>query len=87
LPYSSPHRIRDTISALGKKICRNMEEWEAWSRNMGHAYVATTMNSYGRVSGDRQAELIRGLAAAGKRSKADVAAEIAALAQVLQTAE
>jgi hypothetical protein len=35
-----------------------MEEWKAWSMNLGHENMATTFNSYLPVSQERQMELI-----------------------------
>lgn len=83
LPYSSPHRVRDTVSMLGQRQHMTTEEMKAWSQNMGHERIATTLTSYGPVSSQRQAELIRGLAAGATRSKASVASQIAALADEL----
>jgi integrase/recombinase XerD len=87
LPYYSPHRIRDTISALGQKICPTVEAWKAWSQNMGHSHVTTTMTSYGPVSSQRQAELIRGLGRGERRSKEDLVNQIAALTEELRNVD
>ena len=87
LPSYSPHRIRDTISALGQKICPTIESWKAWSQGMGHAEVTTTMKSYGPVTSHRQAELIRDLWSSEKRSKEDIANEIAALTEELRNVQ
>lgn len=47
--------------ALGERICRTPEELKAWSQNIGHERVLTTLTSYGKVPAVRQAELIRGM--------------------------
>jgi integrase/recombinase XerD len=60
LPYSNPHTFRKTLARLGQTICRTAEELKAWSQNLGHDDVLTTFTSYGTVSLDRQAEIIRG---------------------------
>ena len=83
LPYASPHRVRDTVSMLGQRKHMTREEMKAWSQNMGHEGIATTLTSYGPVSSQRQAELIRGLGAGVKRSTASVASQLAALASEL----
>ncbi|MEH6527399.1 MAG: site-specific integrase [Sneathiella sp.] len=57
LPSFSPHRIRDTIVELAKKHCRTPEDLTAWSQNMGHDDVLTTIHSYGSVATGRQIEL------------------------------
>jgi integrase/recombinase XerD len=61
LPYYSPHRLRDTLASLGKRLCRTPEAFQAWGQNLGHSSMATTFGSYGPVSGARQAEIIRGI--------------------------
>lgn len=59
LPYFNPHSFRDTLVQLGERICATPEAFKAWSQNLGHERVLTTLTSYGRVSPQRQAELIR----------------------------
>jgi len=61
LPYFNPHCFRDTLTALGMRICHTAEEFKAWSQNIGHDRVLTTFMSYGKVPAAKQAELIRGL--------------------------
>jgi integrase/recombinase XerD len=60
LPYFNPHSFRNTLVGLGEKLCRNAEEFKAWSQNMGHEGVLTTFTSYGEVSALRQADIIGG---------------------------
>ena len=62
LPYFHPHSLRHTLAKHGERICRSPEEFKAWSQNMAHASVLTTYYSYGSVSGDRQARIIKALA-------------------------
>jgi integrase len=59
LPYFSPHRVRDTLAQLGQQQCYSAEAWKAWSQNFGHENVQSTWVSYGRVTLDRQGELVR----------------------------
>lgn len=87
LPYASPHRVRDTISMVGQKRNLAGEALKAWSLNMGHEHVMTTLTSYGPMSSHRQGEVMRGLNSRGPRSKADVASQIAALAGELLKSE
>jgi len=87
LPYFSPHRIRDTISALGQRVCPNAEALKAWSQNMGHERVMTTLTSYGPVSSQRQAELLQDLGVTGKRSRADLLNQLSVLTEELRKAE
>lgn len=62
LPNFPPHRLRNTLTLLGERLCRNPEEFNAWSQNLGHEQLMTTLLSYGEVSARRQAEIIRELA-------------------------
>jgi integrase len=63
LPYFNPHSFRDTLVQLGEKTCPTIEAFKAWSQNLGHDRVMTTLTSYGAVAPHRQAELIRGMGA------------------------
>lgn len=61
LPYFNPHSFRNTLVGLGQKICKTPEDFKAWSQNLGHEQVMTTFTSYGHVSEQRQAEIIKKL--------------------------
>jgi integrase/recombinase XerD len=61
LAYFNPHSFRDTLVQLGKKLCRTPEEFEAWSKNLGHEEMLTTFRSYGSIDPHRQGELIKSL--------------------------
>jgi integrase len=61
LPYFNPHSFRDMLAQLGERRCQTPEQFKAWSQNLGHAGVLTTLTSYGQVPAHRQAELILGL--------------------------
>lgn len=78
LPYASPHRVRDTISMVGQKICPTIEALKAWSQNMGHESVSTTLTSYGPLLNWRQAEIMRSLGRT-ETTTADVMAELEAV--------
>jgi integrase/recombinase XerD len=62
VPYFNPHSLRKTLVRLGLSRCRTPEELKAWSQNLGHEDVLTTLYSYGHVSSDRQREIMRSLA-------------------------
>jgi integrase len=87
LPYASPHRVRDTVSMLGQRKHMTAEEMKAWSQNMGHESVSTTLTSYGPVSSHRQGELIRGLRVPGKRSRAELLHHLSVVTEALREAE
>jgi len=56
------------------------EAMKAWSQNLGHADVMTTLTSYGTVPAHRQGELIR---AAGVGAQGPKAEQIAAIETML----
>jgi integrase/recombinase XerD len=58
LPYVKPHSIRDTVTQLAYKLQLNLEQMKAWSQNIGHHSMLTTLCSYGPISPERQAEII-----------------------------
>ena len=58
LPYFNPHSFRRTLAIEGERRCRSIEELKAWSQNLGHDGVLTTLTSYGQIPIARQAELI-----------------------------
>ncbi len=61
LPYFNPHCFRDALVQLGERICTTPEQFKAWSQNIGHERVLTTLTSYGKVPAARQAELIQSM--------------------------
>jgi integrase len=61
LPYYSPHRLRDTLVAVGKQRCRTIDEMTAWGQNLGHEHVGTTLANYGKLPDDQKAAIVRGL--------------------------
>lgn len=65
MPEYTPHAFRKTLTALGDELCRNQTEFKAWSMNLGHEHVATTINSYLPLTTERQMELIRSMGRVG----------------------
>jgi integrase/recombinase XerD len=64
LPYFNPHSIRKTLARLGGQVCASAEEYKAWSQNLGHKQVLTTLTSYGTVATERQGDIIKGMGSA-----------------------
>ena len=62
LPPFGPHSFRKTLGILASDHCRTPEQFKAWSLNLGHENIATTLSAYCPVSTSRQGELIRGMA-------------------------
>ncbi|MGR5452882.1 tyrosine-type recombinase/integrase [Vibrio alfacsensis] len=72
IAYYKPHSFRDTLIRLGERLCRSPEEFKAWSQNLGHESVLTSFYSYGVVDDDKQAELLRKLAAPVVKTSPDM---------------
>jgi integrase len=60
-PNYNPHSFRNTLTIYGEKNCPTMEAFKAWSQNLGHAGMLTTLCSYGEVQTSRQIEIIQEL--------------------------
>jgi len=60
LPYFNPHSFRNTLALYGQTRRRTFEEL-AWSQNLGHEQVMTTLTSYGTVPQGRQAAIMQGM--------------------------
>jgi integrase len=58
LPYYHPHSLRHTLAQMGEKLCQTPEQFKAWSQNLGHEGVLTTLFAYGTVPDGRQREII-----------------------------
>jgi integrase len=59
LPYFNPHSMRDMLVRHIMALDLPVETLKAWSQNLGHQGLLTTLTSYGAVTSPRQAELIR----------------------------
>lgn len=62
LPPFTPHLLRKTLVSLSNTHCATPEQFKAWSQNLGHEDVMTTLRSYGAVSPGRQRELLTTMA-------------------------
>lgn len=61
MPPYGPHSFRKTLARLGLQVCGSPEELKAWSQNMSHEDVLTTLRAYGQVQDDRQRALLAGM--------------------------
>lgn len=82
LPYFKPHTVRDTLTQLAYKLQLSPEGLKAWSQNMGHTSVLTTLQGYGHVSTERQGEILANLPRfgqqpAGAENPGELAAKLA----------
>lgn len=83
LPYFNPHSFRDMLVRHAMSLDLTPEQFKAWSQNLGHNGVLTTLTSYGHVPAHRQGDLIRATTTA--RQSPEVADEqIALIESMLQ---
>jgi len=61
LKYYSPHTFRNTIVQLGQRVCKNPEQFKAWSQNLGHSSLLVTFTSYGNILEYQQGDIIKSL--------------------------
>ena len=85
LPYFNPHSFRKTLMALAYEMELSGEEIKAWSQNLGHEKLDTSVNNYGPVSLDRQRARMLAMheRLGSELSSADTIAKIKALAASL----
>jgi integrase len=80
LPYFPPHSFRHTLGHLAQTWCRTPEELKAWSQNLGHENISTTLTSYGRIDQHRQGDVIARISAGTHEAgEDDTLAEISAI--------
>jgi integrase len=79
LPYFPPHSFRHTLGHLMQTACRTPEQIKAWSQNLGHENVGTTLTSYGRIDPHHQGEIIGSISLTRDASGEDILARIKAL--------
>lgn len=65
LPYYHPHSLRHTLMQVAFRKKLDPEALKAWSQNLAHENLATSLNSYGKVQDQRTAQIMAELAAAG----------------------
>lgn len=68
LRHTDPHSTRHTLTHYAYTLNLTLEEAKAWSQNLGHDDLLTTLNSYGQIARERQGELIARL---GNRQTAE----------------
>ncbi len=86
LPYFNPHSFRTTLVQLGQTLCRDAEQFKAWSQNLGHEGVLTTFLSYGSVAQGRQGQIMEGLATGPSQPREDMDAVAQAVVQAMRGA-
>ncbi|MFT4090764.1 MAG: site-specific integrase [Asticcacaulis sp.] len=84
LPYFNPHSFRDSLMQLAYELNLTHEEMKAWSQNLGHENVMTSLRSYGAVTTVRQSELMAGLRVKGSGENDDIEAEARKLVSMIR---
>ncbi len=56
-----PHAFRHMVIRLAGFRCHTLEDYKAWSENIGHENMLTSLQSYGHVPEQRRRALILGL--------------------------
>ncbi|MBG0794728.1 site-specific integrase [Methylocystis sp. H62] len=77
LPYFHPHLFRKTIMQVAYDRKLDLEALKAWSQNLGHEDIVTTVSSYGTISPERQRELVR-----NRLSAAEIGGDLKRLLQL-----
>lgn len=62
LPYANPHSLRRTLMRVAYERKLTHKQLKAWSQNLGHESVITSVVSYGTLSPDEQADAMNELA-------------------------
>ncbi len=58
LPYYSPHTFRHMLVQIAYQRKLTPDQLKAWSQNLGHESLLTTLASYGKMSLEMQGQLI-----------------------------
>lgn len=59
LPAFTPHKFRDMIVSEAYRRKLSIDELKAWSQNLGHEGMLTTLTSYGKIPTEVQGRLVR----------------------------
>ncbi len=86
LPYFNPHSVRTTLVQLGQTLCRDAEQFKAWSQNLGHEGVLTTFFSYGAVAPRRQGQIIQTLAMSNSQPRGGAEVVVQAVLHAMRDA-
>jgi integrase len=80
LPYYGPHSMRKTLVQLAYDLNLGPRELKAWSQNLGHESMLTTLGSYGALTAREQSDVMGSLRH-GRPSGATASANASALLQ------
>jgi integrase len=58
IPYFNPHLVRKTLAQMGMAPDTSIETFAAWSQNLGHEHMLTTLDHYGKLPDERKHEIL-----------------------------
>lgn len=61
LPYASPHSFRHTLGQLAFERNLTIAELKAWSQNLGHSEIMTTITNYAKMTEEEQLRTLAGI--------------------------
>jgi integrase len=79
LPCFPPHSFRHTLVHEMDSLHLTPEQLKAWSQNLGHEHVGTTLTNYGKVDPHRQGEVLRSISLTPGEYETTLAARIRAI--------
>lgn len=82
MPYFTPHSFRRTLMAEARRRNLKHRELKAWSQNLGHSGVLTSLLSYGEMTFDDQADAMASMAELGEDEQAEILAVAAELVRL-----
>jgi integrase len=83
LPYYNPHSLRQTLLRLSYELNLTHRQLKAWSQNLGHESVLTSLGSYGALSTHEQADVMGALGRRQVDPEDEATATLAAIQAVL----
>ena len=61
LPAFVPHSFRKTLTIYGDQLCTTRSQFKAWSLNMGHDNIITTLSAYCPITTEMQGKMIKAM--------------------------
>ena len=81
-PYANPHCLRDMLALLGLERCKdNLPALKAWSQNLGHSDMMTTLCSYASLTEAEQGRLLSELEIVKRPNEHNILQEIRKLVE------
>jgi site-specific recombinase XerD len=75
----TPHSFRNTLVQIAYQRKLSHAEMKAWSQNLGHESILTTLSSYGKIPVEQQGKLVRQAKPDNDRERPVTAGELEAI--------